>query len=254
MTRHLFVALAFASGSCFAADSVKDFNKTVSINPKGRVYVDTYKGLVRVTTWDQPKVEVQVRIEPDGWGINDRDLVQSTDIEFDAGTDSVRMKTRYPKQNYGGWFGNNWSLPVVRYTIRMPRTAELRIKDYKSEIDVDGLSAALNIDTYKGDVRVRRQDGGVNVKTYKSEASISFARFSDHSSFETYRGEYDISLPRDSRFELSSDVGRRASVDTSFQLLMPAGSSRDRKTFRATVNGGGPAMSLRGYRGTFRIR
>lgn len=253
MTRHLFLALAFASGSCFAEDSVKEFKRTVDINPKGRVSVDTYKGLVRVTTWDQPKVEVEARIEPDGWGMRDRELVRSTEIEFDASADSVRMKTRYSKRDFG-WFGGNWTMPLVRYHIRMPRTAELRIKDYKSDIDVDGLSAALAIDTYKGEVRVRKQDGRVDVKTYKSEASVSFARFNERASFETYRGEYDISVPRDSRFELSSDAGRRATVDTSFQLLMPAGSSRDRNAFRARVNGGGPEMSLRGYRGTFRIR
>jgi hypothetical protein len=252
--RTLLTAATFvATGALgLAADHSKDIRKTFALNPQGRVSVDTYKGLVRVTTWDQPQVEVEVRIESDGWSASDREMVRDTEIEFDASADSVRMRTRSPKRM--GWQYFGVSNPITRYTIRMPRTASLRIKDYKSEIDVDGLAAALQIDTYKGDVHVRRQGGALDVKTYKSEARVSFANYNARSSFETYRGTYDISLPRDSRFDVVSEAGRRANVDTSFQMMMPAGSRSDRGNFRAAVNGGGPAMILKGYRGDFRIR
>lgn len=252
MTRLFLLALPLWTLTGLAADSTKEVRKTVPLNAKGRVSVDTYKGYVTVTTWDQPQVEVLARIEPDGFGWRDNDLVQQTEIEFDASADSVRLKTRYPKLS--GWFESNWSQPIARYTIRMPRTAELRIKDYKSEIDVEGLSAPLEIDTYKGDVKVRKQDGAISVKTYKSAARITFARYSARSSFETYRGSYDISLPRDSKFDVNSEVGRRGSLQTSFQMLMPAGSRHDGRNFRTSINGGGPPMTLKGYRGDFNLR
>jgi hypothetical protein len=252
MTRSFFLFLALGVASVAVAADTKEVRRTVSLNPKGRVVVDTYKGTVRVTTWDQPQVEIHVRIESDGWGSNDRELFEGTEIEIDSSADSLRLKTRYPKAASWSFMGGG-SQPLARYTLRIPRTADLRIKDYKSEIEVEGLTAALDIDTYKGDVRVRRQDGPLTVKTYKSEARVDFARYSARSSFETYRGTYDISLPRDSRFEIQSDVGRHGSLNTSFQMMMPAGSSTGRN-FRASINGGGPVMNLKAYRGEFNIR
>jgi len=255
-TRRTFLTAAgfVAAGSlAIASDHSKDVRKTFALSPQGQVIVDNYKGLIRVSTWDQPQVEVEVRIESDGWSASDREMVRDTEIEFDASADSIRMRTRYPKRA-AGWLDFSASNPLARYTIRMPRTASLRIKDYKSDIDVDGVGGSLDIDTYKGAVQVRRQGGGLNVKTYKSEARVSFANYNSRSSFETYRGSYEISMPRDARFDIVSEAGRRANVDTSFQMMMPAGTRSDRGNFRATVNGGGPAMILKGYRGDFRIR
>ena len=235
-----------------AADDVKEIRKTLTLSPQGRVSIDTYKGQIKVTTWDQPQVEVHVRIEGDGWGPVDREQVRNTEIEIDSSADSLRLKTRYPK-NFGiNWPGND--LPLAKYVIRMPRTAQLRIKDYKSEIEVDGLSASLDIDTYKGDVRILRQNGGtVSVKTYKSEARVEFSKLSDRMSFETYRGSYEVSLPRDARFDLDWNGGRRSTLDSSFSMIRPATANRG-DHFHTRVNGGGPAMTLKGYRGVFRLR
>jgi hypothetical protein len=241
--------LAFAALAA-ASDDVREIRKTFSLSPQGRIAIDTYKGTIHVSTWDKPQVELEVRIESDGWNSFARELVRDTQIEMDSTPDTLRLKTRYPKMQYSNWFGS-YSNPSVKYTLRAPRTAQLRIKDYKSDILVDALSASLDIETYKGEIRVTKQDGNaVTVKTYKSEARIEFARVSDRMSFESYKGVYNISVPRDARFDLDSNLGRRGDLNTSFAVLRNAGANSG----RGRVNGGGPVLSLKGYRTEVNLR
>ena len=82
--------------------------------------------------------------------------------------------------------------------------------------------------------------------------SLANGAYRGNSSFETYKGVYDISMPRDSKFDLHADVGRHGEVKSAFSMMMPAG-GRSGKTFHAAVNGGGPLLTLKGYRGDFRI-
>src|SRR5438128_1532349 len=120
--------IAAAAGILATADS-KDIHKTFPLDSRGHVTVDTYKGSIRVSTWDRNEVDIAVRIEQDG------DLfaqnVKGADVRFDASPSDVRMTSE-----------NQWSFfldgatPLYEYTIRMPRTASLRIKDYKSESEV----------------------------------------------------------------------------------------------------------------------
>src|SRR5690349_20737604 len=110
----------------------KDVNRTVPLDRDGRVVIDTYKGSVTVTSWDDAKVEIVARIEPDG-PTAERDI-ENTEIRIDSSAMTLRVKSDYsrvPRQWL--WFGSQ-SLPFVRYTIRMPRTARLEVKDFKSDI------------------------------------------------------------------------------------------------------------------------
>ncbi len=143
--------------------------------------------------------------------------------------------------------------PLYRYTIRMPRTASLRIKDYKSTSEVRDLAANLEVNTYKGSVQLWNFSGGLTANTYKGEIRAEFTAFTARSSVETYKGTIDLRLPRESRFDLSTDLGRRADLDSDFERSVRASNSRDR-TYRSQVNGGGPELRLKSYKGDFRLR
>ncbi len=144
-------------------------------------------------------------------------------------------------------------MPFVRYTIRLPRTARLTVKDYKSQTHVTGLAGALDLNTYKGDVEIADMDGPVELETYKGEVRAAFSRMAP-SEFETYKGRIDISLPTAAAFDLDADLGRHGELDTAFALVTKASgwSSRDARR-RGSVNGGGPELKLQTYKGNFRI-
>ena len=218
----------------------------------GHLQLDTFKGEIRVTTWDQPQVELLARIEPDGTSSESLRLANETEVRIDSTGDSLHLKSDYPNMKH--WInGDDAALPFVRYTIRMPRTAELRIKDYKSEIEVSDLSAALEIDTYKGDSKVHGQKGAIRMHSYKGHGVFELASLGAHSSFDSFKGVFDIKVPSSAAFDVVSEAGSKASIRSAFPFVLPAGShTRDRR-FQARVNGGGTEIVLKSYKGEMNL-
>jgi hypothetical protein len=252
------LALSVAAGA--QASDIKEVHKTLALDKDGRLSIHTYKGSITVTTWDRPEAKIDARIEPDGDDREDREKVQWTEIRVSGGGGSVEIKSDYDdvkrhEHHFLGLFDwDHGSLPFVHYTIQMPATARLEIEDHKSDTRVTGLKADLNLHTYKGLARVADLDGAARVETYKGDVRIEFAHFSRASRFETHKGEIDLRLPRDSRFELAADAGRRGNLETDFAILSRAGRSNHGYRASGAVNGGGPELRMTTYKGTLRIR
>src|SRR5882724_340658 len=172
----LFAAVATAA-------DFKEFRKTVPLDANGRFHLDTYKGSIHITTWDQPQAEIYARIEADNsWMAEPADRVE---IRVDGSGGSVRVKTDYRQQH--SWFGTEGSLPYVRYTIKLPRNASISVKDYKSESEVAGMLGDVEFETYKGTVRLDGLRGGLQLKTYRGEVRATFSTFTVRSHIDTYR-------------------------------------------------------------------
>jgi len=237
-------------GAIAAVAQTKEIRRTLPLTANGHLVIDTYKGEIRVTTWDQPSVELLARIEADGTDSESVRLVNDTDVRIDSTGDSIHLKSDYPRQRQQKhWNNENVSLPFVRYTLRMPRTAELRIKDYKSEIEVSDLNALVEIDTYKGDTKVHRQNGAIRMNTYKGHGTFEISSLGVRNSFETFKGNFDIAVPSSARFDVISESGPKASVRSAFPFVLPAGTYNRNSHFTARVNGGGSELVLKSYRG-----
>jgi len=246
MLLRCFVLTATAAGFLAAADS-KDIHRTFPLDSRGHVTIDNYKGSIHVSTWDRNEVDVAVRIEEDGDVF--AQSIKRADVHFDASPSDVRITS-----------DNQWSFfldgspPLYNYTIRMLRTASLRIKDYKSESEVSDLAAELQFDTYKGSLQLRNHNGGLTVNTYKGEIRADFNAVTAPVKVETYKGSIELRMPRDSRFDLATDLGRRrGDPDNDFARYVRTSKFRDR-TQRSQVNGGGPEVRVRSYKGEFRLR
>ena len=239
------VFIATAAGILSAADS-KDIHRTFPLDSRGHVTIDTYKGSIHVSTWDRNEIDIAVRIEEDG------DVFAQTakraDVHFDASSIDVRITSS------DQWFFLDGVAPLYHYTIRMPRTASLRIKDYKSDSEISDLSGDLQLETYKGSVQLRNHSGGLTVNTYKGDVRADFAAVTAPVRIDTYKGNIDLRMSRDSRFDLSTDLGRRGGdPDNDFARYVRTSNLRDR-THRSQVNGGGPEVRVRSYKGEFSLR
>ena len=252
------LALSVAAGA--QASDVKEVHKTLALDKDGRLSINTYKGSITLTTWDRPEAKIDVRIEPDANDWDSRDKVQWTEVRINGGGGSVDIRTDYDevKRHTRGFLGLfDWDtgpLPLVHYTIQMPATARLDIEDHKSDTRVTGLKADLKLHTHKGLARVADLDGAARVDTYKGNVRIEFAQFSRASRFETYKGEIDVRVPRDSRFELNADTGRRGDLETDFAIMSRAGHRNHGYRASGAVNGGGPELRMTTYKGTLRVR
>jgi hypothetical protein len=243
------------------AQESREVRKSGEFGQNGRLSIDTYKGSIRVITWAKQEIEIVARIEADGWDSRSREKVEDTEIRIDLSSHSAYIKTKYDRvrDRHRGFLGifdgdNSDNLPLVHYTVKVPKSTNLDIKDYKSRTEVNDLESEVNIETYKGEVEVGRLAGSLALNTYKGEAKVGFARLTGRSRFETYKGSIDITLPRGKGFELDANIGRHASFDSDFPLGEKRRQDRRRDSdVRSTVNGGGPLVLLKTDRGTIRL-
>ena len=240
------LAILVSATALFAADS-KDFAKTVPLEPNGHFSLDTYKGSIRISAWDQPQVEIKAHIVEDpGWHTMP---VDSVEIRVDTYSGNVRVKSDY--RHKWSWFDEG-TMPFVHYTIKVPRGASLQIEDYKSESDISGVQGELQFNSYKGTARIDGLQHGATLKTYKGDIRAQFAKFSSQTHVDTYKGTVELSIPRSSAFEIRARLERHADFDCDFARTLRT-SSRERE-FHSTVNGGGPELKVNSYRGTIRVR
>lgn len=237
--------------------SVREFHRVLPLSADGHLSISTYKGSITVTAWDRLDAEVTARVEPDGTDDDAEEKVARTEVRIDGGGSSVRVKSDYDKVRERGFLGvfgfSRGTLPLVHYTIRMPATARLEVEDYKSKTKVVGLHADLKLHTYKGEVVIEDLDGAADLGTYKGDVRISFARYSHASRFETYKGAFDVRLPKASRFDLDADGGRRGEVDSDFAVATRT-ARHGGEHARGSVNGGVPTLRFESSRGSLRLR
>ena len=130
----------------------------------------------------------------------------------------------------------------------------MKIKDYKSDIDVKDFAGHLTLNTYKGSAALVGLSGGLDLETYKGEVRAGFDRLSGDVRVETYKGDVVLTIPSKSGFELKADAGRRGEFTSDFEGTGAVHSSRrSRLRSSATVNGGGPKVSLSTEKGRLAI-
>lgn len=252
------LVLIIVATSLSSVQHTKEVRKTMSLESNGKLTIDTYKGTISIETWNKPEVDMVATIEPDGWDRGDVEKVEDTEIRIDSSSDRVRIRTDYDHLRshshfFFGLFGDNSeNLPFVHYSIKMPSTAQLRIKDYKSDTKVSGLAAAMDIETYKGTLEIRDVKGPVDLDTYKGEAKIYFAKYVGTNRMKTYKGRIDLRLPSDASFDLDADLGRRADLETDFDHVgrtVHHGTAR----YSGAENGGSNILHLESEKGRFSL-
>ncbi len=249
----LFVIVLTGLNNITAQD-FKEFRKSFNINKNGEVILDTYKGEVTIEPSGSDVVEVYARIEPDRGGFlstSEKKQLENATVLFDASSNSVRIKSEY-KHN-SSWFGSN-TMALVFYTIKMPKTASLKVKDYKSDSDISGLESPIEFETYKGRVKVRNLNGSIDLETYKGEVNVRFVNLTGNSKFDTYKGDISVTLPKNSAFSFDTDFGKRVDFENDFNLSRKSSGRKSKNyNYSGDVNGGGQKIKMSSDKGNLRL-
>jgi hypothetical protein len=236
------------------AGPTKEFHKVVAFDGSGRLSVSSHNGTIRVTTWNQPNVKIDARIEPDLESSYPED-VDLTNIRVSGSGSSVRIESDYSAvpSHAGSWFDFTFhsNLPLVHYTISMPATARLAIEDHNAKVYVTGLRNDLTVESHNGPVDVRDFDGGADIETHNGTVRIEFVRFAKASHFETHNGSFDVRMPAAARFDLNVDGHRNDPVSSDFALTRSR--DEDASSYSTHVNGGGPELRFVTHNGSLRL-
>ena len=263
--------LTAISPSAIYAQESREISKTIAFSRDGRISVKGFKGSIKIKTWDQAQVDIQVRIEADGSSRREVDAVATTEIYMDESRDRLYIATDYDRvndlRNNWGWHGGV-NLPLVHYTLTVPQSVQLDIEDHKSEIEVNGLKAPVRISSHKGPmtikdiethkarVNVTGLNGSLDLRTHESDVEVEFVHLADRTRIETHKGDIALILPEKARFDLDAEMGRKGDFRSDFDVrsLERQTERRNRDLeYRGPVNGGGPLLSLRTDKGYYRI-
>src|SRR5262245_64838078 len=122
MAIFVIAPLKFAAGI-----QSREFRKTVEFAPGSDLRFNTDKGSVRMTSWDQDRVEIYARIEPpeDIDADYGRRAVEGARIEVSSDSRSLTIRSNFDDVPYkdGDW--RSRSLPNIHYEIRAPRSLNL---------------------------------------------------------------------------------------------------------------------------------
>lgn len=254
--------LSLAALPAIAAET-KEFRRTVALDARGLVSIETFKGSVAVEPWDEARAEIFARIEPDTTCGNDdsqAERVRLTEVDVHSSGSRLTIRSDYDRLkdlprirlDVEGVHMECNAHPFVHYRIRMPRTARLDLQDHKSKISVAGLRADAKIVSHKGIIDVKDHDGALDLTTHKGDARVDFARLGGDSRVETHKGDVEISLPKSAAFDLEAHVGRAGRLDSGFAVAEREWSKRD-SYYEEKVNGGGPRLELTTHKGELRL-
>ncbi|HSR68252.1 MAG TPA: DUF4097 family beta strand repeat-containing protein [Acidobacteriota bacterium] len=253
----------------------KQFSETLPFTSGERLTVDAYKGTIHISSWDRQEVEVIATVEApsDLDGEYARRIVDATEVRIRQTASGVSIKSDYddvPSRREGWFWGSSKTLPYVHYQIRAPRSLNLKVDDYKSDIEIYGVEGRIDLETYKGRVEARDLVGELRLETYKGTVDLSGVRggldietykgrviaeidsIEADSRLNTYKGNITLVMNSEQGLDLDADLSRRADLHSDFDLRTRGNISR--KDFRSTINGGGPRLRVSSYKGDISLK
>src|SRR5262249_765884 len=123
-----------------AVMQAREFRKTVEFSPGADLRFNTDKGSVRLTSWDQNRVDIYARIEPPDNEDADygRRAVEAARIEVLGDSRSLTIRSNFDDVPYKTGEGYSRSAPNIHYEIRAPRNLNLDLGADRCKVEVQG--------------------------------------------------------------------------------------------------------------------
>jgi hypothetical protein len=250
----------------------REFRKTVEFVPGSELRFNTDKGGVRLTSWDQNRVEIYARIEPpeDVDADYGRRAVEAARVDVLGDARSLTVRSNFDDVPYKDGEGHSRSLPNIHYEIRAPRNLNLDLGADRCKVEVQGFAGRIRLDTDRtpvaandlsgeiqikmdrGKVTVTKFQGRLDLDTDRTDSQLQAVRIEGDSRLNVRRGECELKIPDSQGLTLNSRLGRRESLYNDFGLTING--FNDRNHIEGVINGGGPRLTIEGDRSVFRLK
>jgi hypothetical protein len=232
----------------FGAQQSSEWRRTYPLQAGGQVEISNVNGRIDVQPSDGSTVDVlAVKTGRGGSDEAAKQALERIEIVESASPSLVRIETRLPQSsgmfNRGGY--------EVKYTVRVPASADVRFTTVNGGIDVAGLSGTTRLETTNGGIHARDIGGAIEASTTNGGVEVDVTRVVEPGvKLGCTNGGITLRLPADARATISASVAN-GGIDTSGLPLESSESSRRR--LEARLHGGGPAITIEGTNGGIRI-
>jgi hypothetical protein len=294
LPRHCYPALltiaALAAGGCVinvdADQVVVREEKHFKVGPGADVTLGTFDGSIKVMSWNQP--EVRVEIEKRG---PDNETAAGLEVRSSQQGDVVRVEAPAPKVRRE-FVGINVSSPSVSFIVHLPQKAKLTATTSDGAIDIENVAGVVNLrsgdgsikaEHLAGDLTARTDDGAVTVSDVKGRVSLESGDGSirvegrvEDLHVKTGDGAIDIKADEGSAMQRDWDIStgdgsitlhvpqtfnaevdaesRDGSVRSEFDTLQRTNhEDEDRGTLRCRIGSGGHKVTIRSGDGSIAV-
>src|ERR1019366_1367706 len=132
-----------------------EWTKTYNLSGKPDLRIETSDANIRVTAWDQNRIEAKV--------ITNRYKIGEGGIRVDEhqNGDSIEIDVRYPHHN----FNVEWGQHRVDIIIQMPREGRVNLRTGDGKIDIAGLKGEMDLHSGDGSENLEAVDGKLHAST-----------------------------------------------------------------------------------------
>ena len=266
------VALFLLGGSANAQS--REFSRTVDLDSGGALRIEGAKGSMRITPWEQPRVEVRARIErPDD--VDDeygRRAVEATTIAVTGDRKAVSVISDYSAVPVlsGRRRWQDRREPAVHYEVRAPRRINLSVDSDRGPITVSGFEGTLDVVIDRGELeltdvagdlrveidrgersRIAGVRGSLRLEADRTDVDIDAQALDRDSRIQVDRGDVELRIPDAQRLTVRTDISRRGEFHTDFPIQW---TSSDLRRSTGHINGGGAELFVESNRATIELR
>ncbi|HKB11657.1 MAG TPA: DUF4097 family beta strand repeat-containing protein [Vicinamibacterales bacterium] len=231
-----------------SARATDEWTHTYPLKPDGEISIENTNGRIEVEGADTPSVEIRAeRIARGATDAAARDLLPRITIKEEATPDRVDVRT---ERMSGIMIGAAFE---VRYHVRAPKSAAVRVTNTNGQITLTGLTGKVNAQTTNGQVKGDTLTGAVEARTTNGGVNIDLSAIGkDPVRLHTTNGGVTITLPDSGKADISASVTNGGISVGDFQNLDVA--EKSRRHFEAKLNGGGTRIEVQTTNGGVRIR
>lgn len=264
MSRRFLFAACIAAAAQDAASLKEDFRYSYSLNPGGRISVETFNGALEVYGWDRNEVE----IVGTKYARNPETL-REIRLETTNQPDSVSIRASRPKTDGGWWRTGNAG---VKMQIRVPRHVQLDgLRTSNGAIRVSEIDGPARLTTSNGAIRITNLQGRLEATT--SNARIEASGLTDEAILRTSNGAIEVTFVRFAgkpieattsngpitlRLPGAVNADLRAAtsngkISSDYDVTMTARGSPEKNRLEGRLGEGGATVRLSSSNGAIRI-
>tara|TARA_B100001123_G_scaffold240019_1_gene268519 strand:+ start:2587 stop:3438 length:852 start_codon:yes stop_codon:yes gene_type:complete len=279
------VAVGWCGLAAVSAAQEKSFEQTVEFVAGSRLELQSDAGSVRLTAWDQERVEISARIVAPPDAASAQSAVDGTTVEVRGNRRSLRIRSNYSgvSRSERGWRAG---VPHVHYEIRLPSQVDLELSLDRSDTTLSGLegqlifeldrsdltvaelsgtttivldrggleardlSGVVALDVDRGDrLRVDGVDGSLDLELDRTDAVLTRVRLDGDSAVGIDRGDLLLELMADQPLSLEVQGTRRTRVQGGVRLHSGSGLGE----YSGAIGGGGVRLHIDADRGVVRL-
>ncbi|WP_299011482.1 hypothetical protein [uncultured Tenacibaculum sp.] len=135
----------------------KNISKTFNVNKNATLYINNKYGNVNVTTWNENRIEINVKITVKGDDLSSVERkLKDINIQFEATSNLVEARTIIEKSKSSwSWWGSKNTNYKINYSVRMPITNNADLHNKYGDIYLlDELEGKSNINCDYGKIQI----------------------------------------------------------------------------------------------------